>query len=285
VEDWGVHDDPLDALRGAGTALLEPPDRFRGFRHARGRRDCRESRESRLGFVRSTDVLTLDPVDFSSARPIAGVQQKLAFLPPLARGTGGDRVRSRACLFDAGEAIGESLEVVFFGGRGPFRPTDAVVVEPVDLAPAERRRMEDALGAAHGRRARAEAYCLQKDCRAPAAGTVLRIAAEAEQKRFEVERRILHAARMIRDAGGLHPNTPSRSYYHSVVQWAVWTRRQGYDRARFQSAFLAHARENFARAGRPWSRSSADEVRALVHDRWRDVCHILSAAQTDRTLP
>lgn len=285
MKDWEPRD-LADLGPGAGTALLEPPSRCRRLRPAdgSGEHESRASRGSRIDLVLRSSLLQL--VEFPAARPIPGVQQKLAFLPPRVRGAAGsDCVPSRAYLVDRGEAIGESVEVVIVGVQEPFRPTDAVVLEPVELGPEEWWRVEDALGAGHGRRARVEAYCLQKERRAPATGTVLRIAPEAVQEAFGVERRILYAARAIRDAGRLHPNTPSRSYYHSVVQWAVWTRRQRYDRPGFRRAFLGHVRDNFARAGQPWSRSAATEVGALVDDRWKDVRQILRAALPDHTLP
>lgn len=224
---------------------------------------------------------SLDLLAFRSAREIPGVQQKLAFLPyrayPEAQGSA-----PSGYLIDRGEAIGESLEIVILGVReGLAPPTEALVVEPVDLGPARRRWMESSLGEDRSDRMRVEAYCLQKDLRAPAAGTVLRVASEVVQDARRVERRILHAARALRDAGRLHPNTPSRSYYHSVVQWALWARREGYGHRGFQIAFLEHARENFDRAGRAWTRAAEADVRALVDARWGDVRQILCAAETE----
>lgn len=243
----------------------------------------------------------MNPFGFPEARTIPGVQQKLAFLEYVSAGytvsegpsagravPGGGLLDSGAgpdgmpeiYLVDRGESTGESMEMVVVNGDGPFRFSGAVVVEPVELGPEARRRLEAAVLDGNGRRVTVQAYCLQRDLRVPAEGMVMRIADRSIQERFAFERRILYAARDARDSDRLHPNTSAESYFHSVLQWAVWTREKGYDREEFEEAFVEHARENFAQAGRAWNQEIERAVRGLVPARWDDVQRILEDAES-----
>ena len=268
------------------------------YRTLTGRRGLVVADDLRLMLIQAW---SLNPFGWPMARTIPGFQQKIAFLdyyytgdevrlPSASRDVPGGGIRTPGAplagileiyLIDRGESTGESMEMVVVNGDGrPIRFSGAVVVEPVELGPEERRRMEAALRKANGRRVTVEAYCLQRELGIPAEGTVMRIAGRSIQQQFQVERRILYAAREARDGGELHPNTSLESYFHSVLQWALWTHEKGYDRREFEEAFVEHARQNFAQAGRAWNGEVERAVRALVPARWDDVQSILKEAES-----
>ncbi len=95
-------------------------------------------------------------------------------------------------------------------------------------------------------------------------------------------RRALDAARRLRDAGALHPDSDPDDYYHSIRQWAVWTVEKGFDREGFLDAFVERTEENFRDAGQPWSADVAAAVRSYGEGRWTDIRAILDEAETLR---
>ena len=156
-----------------------------------------------------------------------------------------------------------------------------VAVEPVAATAADRQRFERELAGSGGARetVTAAGYCLQQDALAPPAGTVYRVASADKQARFAPMRRALDAARRLRDAGQLHPDSDPTDYYHSIRQWAVWTVEKGFDRQGFLDAFVERTEKNFRDAGQPWSDDIAAAVRSYGEGRWTDIRAILDAAE------
>jgi hypothetical protein len=147
----------------------------------------------------------------------------------------------------------------------------------------DRERFERELDQAGGSRRTltAAGYCLQMDALAPPAGTVFRVAPAEKQARYAPMRRALDAARRLRDAGGLHPDSDPEGYYHSIRQWAVWTVEKGFDRDGFLGAFVERTEENFRDAGQPWSEEVAAAVRSFGEGRWSDIQAILEEAEAE----
>jgi hypothetical protein len=164
---------------------------------------------------------------------------------------------------------------------GPVAIEGLVTVEPVAATPADRERFEREL-ASSGRAQEtltAAGYCLQMDALAPPAGTVYRVAPAERQSHYALMRRALDAARRLREAGQLHPDSDPTDYYHSIRQWAVWTIEKGLDREGFLDAFVARTEKNFREAGQPWSAEVAAAVRSYGEGRWSDIREILDAAE------
>jgi hypothetical protein len=163
---------------------------------------------------------------------------------------------------------------------GPVEIHGLVAVEPVAATAEDRARFERELAELAGERyaMTAAGYCLEMDALAPPPGNVYRVAPPEKQAAFAPMRRALDAARRLRDAGALHPDSDPEDYYHSVRQWAVWTVEKGFDRAGFLDAFVARMEQNFWEAGRPWSPDVAAAVRSFGEGRWTDIAAILEAA-------
>jgi hypothetical protein len=88
--------------------------------------------------------------------------------------------------------------------------------------------------------------------------------------------RIGQAVARLRALGRLVPDTEDETEYaHDMVQWSIWTLREGFDEPRFTRAFVEHVRKNFAAAGDRWTRDLERAVMALAPARWRQVQIIL----------
>lgn len=182
-----------------------------------------------------------------------------------------------------GGATGEVFQVeIVQPASGPVAIDGLVALEPVAATAEDRKRFEQELERAGGQRQTltAAGYCLQMDSLAPPAGTVFRVAPAEKQARYAPMRRVLDAARRLREAGRLHPDSDPQGYYHSIRQWAAWTVEKGFDREGFLDAFLERTEENFRDAGQPWSEDVAAAVRSYGEGRWTDIRAILDAAQT-----
>jgi hypothetical protein len=181
-----------------------------------------------------------------------------------------------------GGATGEVFQVeIVQPASGPVAIDGLVALEPVAATADDRERFERELDRAGGTRQTltAAGYCLQMDALAPPAGTVFRVAPAEKQARYAPMRRALDAARRLRDAGQLHPDSDPEGYYHSIRQWAVWTVEKGFDQDGFLGAFVERTEENFRDAGQPWSAEVAAAVRSYGEGRWTDIRAILDAAE------
>jgi hypothetical protein len=183
-----------------------------------------------------------------------------------------------------GGATGEVFQVeIVQPASGPVAIDGLVALEPVAATADDRERFERELDRAGGTRQTltAAGYCLQMDALAPPAGTVFRVAPAEKQARYAPMRRALDAARRLRDAGQLHPDSDPEGYYHSIRQWAVWTVEKGFDQDGFLGAFVERTEENFRDAGQPWSEEVAAAVRSFGEGRWSDIQAILEEAEAE----
>jgi hypothetical protein len=164
---------------------------------------------------------------------------------------------------------------------GPVTIDGLVAVEPVAATAEDRARFERELAGSGALRetVTAAGYCLQQDALAPPAGTLYRIASAEKQAGFAPMRRALDAARRLRDAGQLHPDSDPTDYFHSIRQWAVWTLEKELDREGFLDAFVERTEKNFRESGQAWSPEIAAAVRSYGEGRWTDILAILDAAE------
>lgn len=170
-------------------------------------------------------------------------------------------------------------------GDRPLRllPT-AVVLEPVVMSPAIQARVTEVLRryvAAGGSGAVLDFYCLEFLRRAPAAGTLLRIAGGGVAAPFMRHAQILEAARRLMDAGELLTALDPLEYLHGVRQWAIWSVEERFDLSRFTDAYLTVSRRNLEEAGERWGADAEREARGLVPGLWNDVRSVLREAGLD----
>jgi hypothetical protein len=188
-------------------------------------------------------------------------------------------------LTSLGGSTGGVLEMQIVNGSGRPIPADGFrfVIEPLKKAAQDEVRQE------FQRQARAlvgrlpapvklNVYCLELLRRPPTPGTVFRVAAPELQRQYAPFRRVLAASRALDRAGALRPDMNPREYFHSIRQWAVWTKEQGFTRETFAAAFVEHTRKSLLAAGRPWNKQVEDLLRRAVPGRWEDIDHILAEA-------
>jgi hypothetical protein len=96
-------------------------------------------------------------------------------------------------------------------------------------------------------------------------------------------RRVLQAAERLEKLGVLKPDSNPIEYVHSIRQWALWTKEQGFNQESFGKAFVDHARKNFAAAKQNWTKQIEAQVIGLVPHRWQDIATVLQEADKQVT--
>jgi hypothetical protein len=178
-----------------------------------------------------------------------------------------------------GVSTGEAFEVRVLGADLPVVVNGAVAVEPVQVPPGDRARIEEEVGrSASGPAFNAIGYCLNFAKNVPQAGTIYRIAGPEAQRAFQPIARILEAADRVREAGRLATDADPEGYFQFISQWAIWTKENGFDMEAFGDAFVEHVKRNIEQAGQTWADEVEGEVRRHVPQRWRDIQQVLEAA-------
>jgi hypothetical protein len=93
-------------------------------------------------------------------------------------------------------------------------------------------------------------------------------------------RRILQASRKLQDLGLLHPDSDPTEYFHSIRQWALWTRENDFDASSFEKVFVDRTEKNFTASRRAWTKDIEKLVRELVPNRWEDIQNVLEESTT-----
>jgi hypothetical protein len=191
--------------------------------------------------------------------------------------------RLKATIEALGVSSGEAFTIEISGSGADAVDLSAagVVVEPLPpkVGQAVRKEFAALTKGTPTLRLPADGYCLEFLREPPPEGTMFRVAGPEVQKKFQPMRSILRAARQVLDAGGLTPDSDPEQYFHSIAQWALWTREQGFDAKSFGEAFFERTRKNFEAAGQAWTKPIQETVRALVPNRWKDVERILREAE------
>lgn len=121
-------------------------------------------------------------------------------------------------------------------------------------------------------------YCLDYRKVAPRAGMVYAVAPRAVQESNMPVREVLRSAAALNAHGFLKPEGDARQYFHSIRQWALWTRAQRFTERSFTSAMLDHAKKNALETRRRWTPDDEKFMRASAAKRWRDVNEVLRLA-------
>jgi hypothetical protein len=123
-----------------------------------------------------------------------------------------------------------------------------------------------------------EGFCLQLERAVPTAGTVYRIAGREVQQSGTSIGTILDAGGLLKDLGGLHPDTDPDVYFHSIRQWAIWVHEEDLDREEFGREFVEQARRAFEEADHEWTSDVERRLKEFIPNRWSDVVAILEVA-------
>ena len=185
-------------------------------------------------------------------------------------------------LTSLGTSTGEAFEMrAFNSGGSPVQlRAEGLVIQPLnaDMTRRVQQQLQRAARGGGGAPARLAGYCLEFLRQPPSAGMMFQVAGSGLQQKFAPVRRILEASRLVRSAGELVPDSAPEGYFHSIRQWAIWTREQGFTAQTFADAFVSHTRKNFEQAGNRWTGDVEAVVRKAAPNRWNDIQKILQRA-------
>ena len=192
-----------------------------------------------------------------------------------------------AFITSLGTSYGEAFEMKLLNHSGA--PVNLVgkgiVVEPLKKkAQKELKKQLDKQVKRLGKNpvtVKLDAYCLEFVRQPPSPGAVFRIASQELQQKFQPMRHVLTASQRLQELGALTPDTEATEYFHSIRQWAIWSKEQGFlDASAFGKAFVEKTKSNFDAAGRPWTGEIEQIVQGLVPNRWKDIDSVLRGAAT-----
>jgi hypothetical protein len=171
------------------------------------------------------------------------------------------------------------------GPRALQLQADAVVLEPLAPAAGDRvvKAMQDVIKQ-RGSKAPAPSvaplngYCLEYHKPPPAAGSLFRVAAREVQERYAELERVLQAEERLEQLRQLVPDGDPTQYFHSLRQWALWSKAEGFTEQAFAKEFVEHARLNSLAAKAPWTSQIASQIAGLVPHRWQEIAMVLQEA-------
>jgi len=205
------------------------------------------------------------------------------WLAPLERGQGGSGASglARIVFKSLGTSTGEAFEMtVVNDGPKPIKlDPAALVLEPLKNDVQKRIQQELSRVVGKATTLKMNGYCLEFLKAPPTPGAMYRIADQALQQEFAPARKILNATRVLQKAGVLKPDSNPLSYFHSIRQWALWTKEQKFDLKSFGQAFVEHTKKNVRAAGRQWTREAEKAVMGVVPGRWSAIAQILQEAE------
>lgn len=196
-----------------------------------------------------------------------GATSMAAPLPPAGAG------RVVFSLVATGASTGEVFKLhVVNGTGGPVQlgGPDGLVVQAISgraqplAALAPRAQQQAVMG-----------FCLDFARRPPPAGTLYQVAPRELQQKLRSLRDVFRAAQSLAEKGLLHPDGDPNNYLNFVKQWALWSKREGWDGLRFESNFLERTKKNILQLGRKWTAEMEKAVRAAAPGRWRDIQAVL----------
>jgi hypothetical protein len=122
-------------------------------------------------------------------------------------------------------------------------------------------------------------YCLERDKTPPAAGMVFRLAPAEAQARNAPASRAMRAAKGLNDRKAFKPDTDPEEYFHSIVQWSIWTLEQKLDERGFTRGFVDLVRKRVVAGGQRWTSEIEKAVVALAPARWLAIQDVLREAR------
>jgi len=123
------------------------------------------------------------------------------------------------------------------------------------------------------------ALCLDFAKLPPEVGTLYRVAPATVQQKFKPMRSILEAGHKLADKGQLHPDSEPKAYETFVRQFALWTKIEHWDAAKFTEVFLQRSKENAKVMNVKWTQEMENALLGAAPGRWRDITAVLTEAE------
>jgi hypothetical protein len=179
-----------------------------------------------------------------------------------------------------GVSSGEAFDVQVVNDTGKpveLRP-GALVVRPLKSGAGDRLTREFAAAGSRAVKLKMLGYCLQFRKQPPKAGMIFTLAPQETQREFTPAHQVFAAAFTLKQRGLIKPTGNPTAYYHSIRQWAWWTREQKLTPEAFTREMLEYTKKNLANAKQPWTKEAEAYVRATVPKRWTDITNVLRLA-------
>jgi hypothetical protein len=231
----------------------------------------------------------LDEIDevlvLASSAPAEGLRHTLLALlrSPFAVLHAEEQASGVKILFTSlGVSSGEAFDVQVINTTG--KPVQfklaSMVLQPLKKAAGERVAREFSKAAGKAVRVKMLGYCMQFLKLPPKAGTIFAAAPQQVQQQFTSASTIFNAARALNGRGHIKPPGAAnpQAYFHSIRQWAWWTREQKFTEPTFTNAMLEYTKKNLANAKQPWTKEAEAYVRATAPKRWADIGSVLGLA-------
>ena len=184
-------------------------------------------------------------------------------------------------LVSNGKSTGQAFTLQVLDPTGKVKTVqmaEGLVVEPLKRGSAQPLPANAAAGGSVVSQA-LDAFCLEFNKQAPAAGTLYRIADAATQQKFAPVRAVMQAARELAHAGKLHPDSDPAQYFDAIRQYAMWTKIENWSENQFADEFVARTHKNADELKVKWTKQMEDQLRAAVPNRWKDITDTIAYAQ------
>jgi hypothetical protein len=214
------------------------------------------------------------PAERASA--VAAVARPLDSRIARVRGSNGEQVRAQdvsVAFIATGEASGQAFTIKVLNRTG--KRVRISLPDGVILAPAAGSVPARALNARGTTNRAVIGYCVEHAKRTPSAGAVFAVAAPSVQQRFKGVTNVLRSGRLLERFKRLSPQGDAESYGHSVQQWALWTKLEGWNHDRFTSQFVERTKKNISEMKGKWNKDVEKAVRDSAVGRWADIGKIL----------
>jgi hypothetical protein len=243
-----------------------------------------------------TEVMEPDPIAFIARagrallswlrRPADGASALAAAARPLdsriarVRGSGGEQVRPQdvsVAFIATGEASGQAFTVKVLNRTG--KRVRISLPDGVVLAPAAGSVPARAVNARGTSSHPIVGYCVEHAKQTPSAGALFAVAPPSVQQRYKSVTNVLRSGRLLERFKRLTPQGDAASYGHSVQQWALWTKLEGWSPERFTSQFLERTKKNISEMKGKWNKDVEKAVRDSAVGRWADIGKVLRVAK------
>ena len=215
-------------------------------------------------------------------RPQVSISSGHAFsrIPDQAVASRPTRPDVRVFFQSTGRSSGAAMSMTVVNlGAGPVNIVgNAFALEPIKMSSQDLRRELQRYPAARQVTTTLNGYCFDFAKAPPMVGQVYRLASERAQADLEPLRYLAAAARRLGARGSLHADVNPGEYEQQLLQWAVWTAREHFNKAAYVRAFVEHGKKNLKGAGRKWTKEIEAALHARATNRWPDIVQVLRLA-------
>ena len=122
-------------------------------------------------------------------------------------------------------------------------------------------------------------FCLEFSKHPPAEGTLYRLADDTTQQKFRPMRFISRAGDQMQEKKAFHPDSDPKAYTDAILQYALWSKLEGWSQAQFTQHFVERTKQNADALHVKWTSDMENALRGAAPGRWKDISEMLQEAQ------